>query len=1114
MISIKKETKRVFLILLLLAFSVSLFAAIGITREKGKAYADQAFEAGKNFEYMADEAASYVGLSFEYKITSAAGTCFEVCVLEPSWMNYYGYFKFDANGAVNAYEGVTVRDSEDGFKLVTIDFDAVTVIYGTKPATTSIFFARGDLITANGFFKNITFLKKGASESSEAEETQTFTGKKYLADWNSTIYAPRALLYEKVTFEYKVYKVGKESDSFGICLLDDNNANYFGYYYFGSNGLNAGVDNSGVTCTKLDDGYYRVVLYVPELCRTNQVDNRNKAPKRINSIFLRDEWTKDDVYIRNVNFIRQGSFAMEEGASIRLERPYGIKFRANIPQSKYDADALYGMAIIPASYLTTYSLSGDYINALRSKGISFKNAYLKPQSDENLDYYIESYLGDLHEEDVDTEYVGIAYKLSGGVYTYAEKITECRRSISEVAGKAVYDVENFRDFKVRGQDLIRGLVGIDRETTAFTVNGFDSLENFKKNADIPTSNTLTLSASKGESELGELVLTGSSLVDGMTYIVTPYDLIHEDGSTVLSKDGMTLYNGHYINVDTNYRHKVYPKGDAVALDTGYYMDALVPYYAAVACDEAVFDRTGGDNNTVVIDIKVPKGQKAGLYTGKIRVEVVGVGYKDINVSFTVYDFTLPEETAAKTDFAIPVNYLTDVFGEYGGYESELYRELYDYLIDFNLNAGRVPSVPSYGDYNWTRYMNMLADYAADPRISTINLYAGFSMTTYTYTYNYRKKTLFGYTTEQKTDTYTDLIVLDEYDRQESYVNNQHETVVYTDYGLRTTLKKIAEYCIANDVDIFKKLIVNSPQNDEPSDAKNYAAAILSYNAVRRSIDYVLNGADIDWTGHENIKASLDDIPFLVTTDPSDEVVAGNNIIDNVISQTAYIPADEYNERVDLTIEYKYLKDFIALVAAFDTTDKPTSAARLYEYLANKPEHVHVWWYNCCLSINPYTCYGVNSNTVQMRANRWAQFGMGVEGELYCSVNNWFSLSDDDTVTVLTEDEIWQGKFNQAGLIGDGVLVYPNVERYEDYDFRFCPTYRLFIMRESVDDYNYLAYAQKLIDRLGDAELKQQKQAALDGIVHALYTKTRNITTSAGEVRSARAQVAELIRSLA
>lgn len=1068
-------------------------------------YAGGEFSPVADFTYNAEKEAAYSSVTFEYKITSEDGSAFSLCVLDSGWSNYFGYFEFGKSGATDNYDGVMTESKDNGFIGVRISFASVTKISGERPQKTSILYIRGDYTTAGGILRNISFNMR---DYEETDGSASDLGKKYIAGRNASIYAPMTKLYDKVVFEYKVAKIG-ETDSFGVCLLDADNNYYFGYYYFSTQGIiEGGYKNDGVKVTELEDGFFRVVMEVAELNRTNQINNRKKAPKNISRIFLRDEWMKDSVYLRNVEFIESKGFSMESGAAIKLEKPYAIKFRASIPRSEYDESALYGMAIFPAEYIVKFSLTENYVGVMKQRGLSFKNAYLKAKMDDKNDYYVESYLKDIGENDIDTEYVGVAYKIIGSTYYYAANVDGCKRSVKAVSEKAIKDPDGFTDYSISGQNIIRELDGCFIEAGAnFNVSGFDSLENFKKDDVIPSGEVLTLSAAKGERESGEIVLTATSAVVGETYLVTAYDLVHEDGVTILSKDNISLFNGHYIPINSNY---VYTGSDSTNLGTGYHLlDALVPFDAAVKANETVFDQTGGLNRTVYVDISVPEKQKTGVYYGSFIVDVPGVGHKELPVTFTVYDFTLPKENNAKTSFCITTDTLRNTFGQDSGYSTQLYKDIYDFLLEFNVNGGRIPEVPVYGDFGWKSYLDMLIEYTEDPRVASINLYSDFSEVNYTYTY---EKKNFLWTTNE-TKSYDGLCVINEYDRKGSVKDATGNDMDYNAYGMRTILKKIAEYSIENNVDLFEKIMIYLPKNDEPSTDRTYIQAMLSYNAVRRSIDYVLSSAGIDWTGHEDIKASLDDIPYLVTVAPVDSVISGNKLVDNVISSSAYIPADAYNKRVDLTIEYKYLRDFIPLFDYFDASKQSSTASRLTAYLDNDPEHTHVWWYGCCNALNPYQNYGTNSNHVITRGNRWAQFGMGVDGELYYSVNNWRSVSVDETITFFNEDEVWQGKVNQAGLVGDGLFVYPNVDRYEDADFDFCATYRLYVLRESIDDYNYLVYAQKLIDALFDGEQKTRAKATLNDILSSVYSNVRTITDDAATLRNARSRLAALIQEI-
>lgn len=94
--------------------------------------------------------------SFEYKVTSSSGS-FGVALIGLDWgTNYYGYFMFDADGMVDAYDGVTVTDLEDGFKSVSFDLEAVTCISGTiKPQVVKTFYIRPEYNSADVVVRNV-----------------------------------------------------------------------------------------------------------------------------------------------------------------------------------------------------------------------------------------------------------------------------------------------------------------------------------------------------------------------------------------------------------------------------------------------------------------------------------------------------------------------------------------------------------------------------------------------------------------------------------------------------------------------------------------------------------------------------------------------------------------------------------------------------------------------------------------------------------------------------------------------------------------------------------------------------------------------------------------------
>ena len=546
------------------------------------------------------------------------------------------------------------------------------------------------------------------------------------------------------------------------------------------------------------------------------------------------------------------------------------------------------------------------------------------------------------------------------------------------------------------------------------------------------------------------------------------------------------------------------------MTTGYFVDGLTPFYAAVNYNETKFDRTNGANHAVYARFNIPLNQKAGTYSGVFKVYIVGEGYKDINVQFTVYNFTMYDTESDNvnaqnnfaSDFYVKGAGLRAMFDCSSKNYSDEYGELYDYILEYNLNGGELPYDMYYTD-NIDGYLVKLVEYYNNPKVRTIRL----DLAEGTVSYSYKK------TSSSATKEYTVGRVI-----FEDNWNTSGKTVA----GAKTLLKAIAEYCVENDINLFEKFFIGI--QGEPGTIEEHLSAVLSYNAIRNSIDYVLNSAGINWTGHDDIRNSLRTMTilgtttaFLQITDGYGERVygmkEGNKLVDNVYWKYAYYKSDAYNEATEITINYDYVDSYSPPYHCLygSTSSKDDFSIAI---LNDNVDTTHIWWYGCVDPSNPWQNYAINANHVITRGNTWAMYSLGVEGEIYWGVNGWL----DDEHTYLTEAEVWNGQCHTDYMMGDGALVLPNVERYARYsdDFKFCPTYRLAVTSESIDDYNYICYAQSLINAMASGSAKTTAQNNLNSYINAVYNNsaiTNLITTNANTVRTARANIAALIAGL-
>ena len=163
------------------------------------------------------------------------------------------------------------------------------------------------------------------------------------------------------------------------------------------------------------------------------------------------------------------TFSMVDGASVRLNSEYkGIRFEMELGYT-YQEDAQYYMMIVPYNYLTLFNVTGDYYNALvaATQGLGVKIATMQCEpfqyTAEELtingrnagSYYIRGSLTDIQYSNINTQFVGIAYKVVNGVYTYAEFNEQNNvRSLAEVASKALSDTATYPN----GNEVLEGFV--------------------------------------------------------------------------------------------------------------------------------------------------------------------------------------------------------------------------------------------------------------------------------------------------------------------------------------------------------------------------------------------------------------------------------------------------------------------------------------------------------------------------------------------------------------------------------------------------------------------------------------------------------------------------------
>jgi len=134
------------------------------------------------------------------------------------------------------------------------------------------------------------------------------------------------------------------------------------------------------------------------------------------------------------------------------------------------------------------------------------------------------------------------------------------------------------------------------------------------------------------------------------FLIESSDLTSSQGR-IISKDRISLFLEHYI--------MLYAKSSPVGA-TGYWPDALVPVkkpftmdaqYAVVA------------NRPLWVDVSIPTGTPAGIYSGNLRVTQHGKLLETISIELEVYNFSLPEETHLITYMNVSKDWLARFYNK-------------------------------------------------------------------------------------------------------------------------------------------------------------------------------------------------------------------------------------------------------------------------------------------------------------------------------------------------------------------------------------------------------------------------------------------------------------------
>ncbi len=197
-----------------------------------------------------------------------------------------------------------------------------------------------------------------------------------------------------------------------------------------------------------------------------------------------------------------------------------------------------------------------------------------------------------------------------------------------------------------------------------TLTALNSMERIGQNQKTYGADTVKIEAATNEVESFQVVVTAPK--ENINVVkVEVSDLVGQDGSKI-GKGNIRLFREEYVRVRIST-----PRAE---LPPGLYPDALVPFINPITGEpieplsrtrkrwgEPVttsgydmyavpFEVFKGQNQTIWVDVHVPKNVRAGRYSGEFRIWTKGGISEQIPIAVNVWNFTLPDGPTHRNHF--------------------------------------------------------------------------------------------------------------------------------------------------------------------------------------------------------------------------------------------------------------------------------------------------------------------------------------------------------------------------------------------------------------------------------------------------------------------------------
>ena len=220
----------------------------------------------------------------------------------------------------------------------------------------------------------------------------------------------------------------------------------------------------------------------------------------------------------------------------------------------------------------------------------------------------------------------------------------------------------------------------DKVEQGLQVKAIGVMDRFAPFEAVTGTDSITLFAARNEYEGFQFVITAPQGAANVQASVSP--LRNAAGEVI---DNVQVFRERYVKVSTPSPHSPYP--------AQFWPDILLPAAndsPKIASTYRVFPQNlvAGENLPVWVDVHVAADTKPGIYTGKVRVSADGQVARELPITLTVWNFTLPTRSPLRTVFGTNGYRVAEIYGfERTGESAEdnrLIRAYNDFMLDHYL----------------------------------------------------------------------------------------------------------------------------------------------------------------------------------------------------------------------------------------------------------------------------------------------------------------------------------------------------------------------------------------------------------------------------------------------